>query len=461
MNKKIIILLSLVLLLFLSLTVYLSVFGVTKAKTFKKSVYNQRLYAEEQKVMRGTIYDKSGTVLAESRKEGEEIVRVYPYGKLYTHVIGYDSKTYGKTKIELSYNDYLSGGNELSKTINLMGAVSGKTPTGMDVILTVDHELQSYAEDVLGKKNGSIIVLEPATGAVRAMVSHPTFEPSSKALDNEWGTLTEGEDAPFVARAVSGLYAPGSTWKIVTAAAAIEQGLGEETFDDEGRVFIAGREYTNSHETSFGTLTLSEAFAASSNVVFALLGDRMGERGTDIYEQFLLGKDIRFDIPLATSYLANRKHMSKTDIASTAIGQGQLLVTPLYMTLVASIIASDGRMMEPYLVERVEKDGMRAYQAKPKGQRILEEDTARRIKDMMALCVSEGTGRSASVPGISVFGKTGTAQNETDQSHDWFVGFAENEAGQCVAVCVMLEYNGEGSNVSAAMAGRIFRKCFN
>lgn len=461
MNKKIIVLLSLVLTLFLSLAVYISVFGVTKAKTLKKSVYNQRLYAQEQKVMRGTIYDKNGTVLAESRAEGGENVRVYPYGKLYTHVIGYDSKTYGKTKIELSYNDYLSGANELAQTINLMTAVSGALPTGMDVTLTIDHELQSYAADVLGRKNGSIIVLDPATGAVRAMVSYPTFDPNPKAMADEWGTLTEREDAPFVARAVGGLYAPGSTWKIVTAAAAIEHGLGEETFEDEGSVFIGGREYTNSNGASFGSLTLREAFAVSSNVVFALLGDRMGTSGTDIYERFSLGRDIRFDIPLTTSYLSNQGHMGKTDIASTAIGQGQLLVTPLYMTMVASCIAQGGRMPEPYLVERVEKGNMRAYQAKTKSQRVISEDTAGRIRDMMALCVSEGTGKSASVSGLSVFGKTGTAQNETDKSHDWFIGFAENGAGDCAVVCVMLEYNGEGSGTSAAMAGRIFQKYFN
>ena len=149
--------------------------------------------------------------------------------------------------------------------------------------------------------------------------------------------------------------------------------------------------------------------------------------------------------------------MSTADVASTSIGQGRLMVTPLYMTMVGSVFANGGTMVKPYLVESIDKGNVNAYKAKRK---VLAEPVsayvAGEVKDMMASCVGEGTGGQANVSGLKVYGKTGTAQNETEKSHDWFVGFAENDEGESVTVCVMFEYNGQGSSVSARCAGKIF-----
>ncbi|MDP4132928.1 MAG: penicillin-binding transpeptidase domain-containing protein [Bacillota bacterium] len=458
-NKKIIILLVTVSALFLSLIVYLTLFGLFKAPEIEKSVYNQRSFKREESILRGTIYDRNGEILATSEvgKEGQK--RVYPYGSLYTHLIGYSSRTYGKSKLEQSFDKYLSGKDDVSTALTVVDAVSGKQKTGMDLYLTVDHKLQKYASDLLGNKNGAIIVMDPDTGAIRAMVSNPTFNPDADWLSKNWTSLTESNDSPFVARATSGLYAPGSTWKIVTACAAIEAGMENEKFKDEGKVIIGGKEYTNSKKRAYGKITLDQAFLHSSNVVFASIGDKLGQNGMKIYDRFLLGQKINFDIPVTVSGLSGGS-MSETDIASTAIGQGKLGVTPLYMLLVAASIENGGKIMQPYVVGEASRNNITGYKCQPGTiATAVDAATAKKVKDMMKLCVQKGTGTSARVSGLDVYGKTGTAQNETDKSHDWFAGFAEAPDGNKAAICVMLEYNGQGSSSSASIAGKVLSHC--
>ncbi len=458
MNRKIILLLTFIGVLFLSLAVYLSIFGVTKGEEMQKSVYNRRLNDSENEIERGKILDKNGLIIAESREKDGNMQRVYPYGKLYTHVLGYNSKIYGKSKIELAFDDYLSGRGEVGAALNIASAFSGDKKSGFDVTLTIDHKLQSYASDILGGRNGSIILMDGKTGAVRAMVSNPTFDPSEEYLEAHWEELSEREDSPFLSRATGGLYAPGSTWKIITAAKALEKGFEDEIFNDEGKIILGGREYINSKEKALGEIDLYMAFAKSSNVVFAKIGSEMGKDGLSVYSDFLLGEEIDFDIPLTKSYLADKvSKMSEVDIASTSIGQGKLMVTPMYMTLIASSIASSGEIVKPYLVETIDKGEFNVYSAKQKVlTRAISKENADKIKEMMALCVSEGTGGAANIGGgIKVCGKTGTAQNESDKSHDWFVGFGENLEGEISVICVMLEYGGVGSGEASYMAGKM------
>ena len=443
--------------LFMTMVVYLSVFGVTEAKKLEKSVYNQRLSDKENQIQRGSIYDKNGVLLAESKAENGKRVRVYPYGSLYTHLIGYNSEIYGKSKLELSYNEYLTGESAIGTAMNIASAVTGEEKRGMDLVLTVDHRLQKYSSDVLGNKKGCIIVMDAESGGIRAMVSKPTFEPGEPKLSEGWGGLTERDDSPFLARATGGLYAPGSTWKTVSAVPIIEKGLENEIFNDEGKITVGGREYQNSKEKAYGEITLKEAFYKSSNVYFAKMGSSMGKEALSVYDEFLLGKNIDFDFPLTDSVLSDKiSKMSETDIASTSIGQGKLMVTPLYMTMIASSVANGGEMILPYLVEKAGRGNVKAYEGRRKVlANPIDTETSEKLKEMMALCVSEGTGRAASVSGIKVYGKTGTAQNETDKSHDWFIGFAENDEGEKSVICVMLEYNGVGSSEAASMAGRV------
>lgn len=443
--------------LFMAMAVYLSVFGVFKAEELEKSVYNQRLSDRENQIERGTIYDKDGIVLARTSLSENGGERIYPYGDLYTHVIGYNSKMYGKSKLELSFNEHLSGESAVGTAMNIASQAMGEVKKGLDLTLTIDHDLQKYSSDVLGNKKGCIIVMDAYSGKIRSMVSKPTFNPSEPYLSEGWGDLAEREDSPFLSRATAGLYAPGSTWKIVTSAAIIENGLEEEMVLDEGKIILGGREYKNSKEKEYGEIGLDVAFPESSNVYFAKLGSMMGKNGLSIYKDFLLGESLSFDIPIADSLLMDKvSSMSEADIASTSIGQGKLMVSPFYMCMVASSIANKGEMVMPYMVEKAGRGPVISYEGKRNVIATpIKEETADKITELMALCVEEGTGAGARVPGLSVYGKTGTAQNETDNSHDWFLGFAENEEGEKTIICVMLEYNGVGSSEAASMAGRV------
>jgi peptidoglycan glycosyltransferase len=321
----------------------------------------------------------------------------------------------------------------------------------------MDHDLQKDSSEFLGNKKGCIIVMDAYSGKIRAMVSKPTFNPSEPYLSETWGDLTEREDSPFLSRATAGLYAPGSTWKIVTSAAIIENGYEEEMVLDEGKIILGGREYKNSKEKEYGEIGLDVAFPESSNVYFAKLGSIMGKKGLSVYKNFLLGESLSFDIPIADSLLMDKvSSMSEADIASTSIGQGKLMVSPFYMCMVASSIANKGEMVMPYMVEKAGRGPVISYEGKRNVvANPIKGETADKIAELMALCVEEGTGAGAKVPGLSVYGKTGTAQNETEKSHDWFLGFAENDEGEKTVICVMLEYNGVGSSEAASMAGRV------
>lgn len=461
MNKKIIVLLTFISALFLSLAIYLSVFSIVEAPKLKESVYNQRLN-DETKILRGSIYDKNGVILAKSEEVEGEIKRIYPYGSLYTHIIGYSNKTYGKTNLELSYNNYLLAKDDLSSALSVTSSIFGETDgqRGFDLYLTIDHKMQTYAKDILKGKNGSIIMLD-SDGAVISMYSNPTFDPSGEELMLNFKALSEDETSPFLSRATQGLYAPGSTWKILTSAMAIEEGLDGETFNDEGKIILGGREYQNFDGKEYGEITLGEAFSKSSNVVFASLGAKMGKDGLSIYDRFLLGKDLKFDIPIEKSVLAdNINKMSEADIASTSIGQGKLMVTPLYMAMVGSAIANDGEMVMPYLVSYAKNGSFRVKEAKREViANPISAEVSAKIKEMMRLSVTDGTSANANLIDCLVYGKTGTAQNETDKSHDWFLGFAE-KGDEKVTILVMLEYNGEGSYVSANLAKKMLSMYF-
>lgn len=451
-NQKILKVLLSMSCLFLLLIVYLTYFGLFKAETIAKSSYNQRLWQKEDSVLRGKIYDRKGTVLAYSTMRNTTQTRVYPFGNVYTHIIGYNSRTYGKSQLELRYNSYLSGDNDLSAVFGIADLFKGEDKEGASIKLTIDNELQQAAQAALKNRNGAIVMINPENGEVRAMASSPTYQPDAGALEENWGGLSEDENAPFLSRATGGLYAPGSSWKIITAAAAIEHGYTDKTFKDEGKILIDGKEFNNSKKKAYGKIDLSRAFAVSSNVVFASLGHEMGESAAlDIYSRFMLGKDIGFDIPLSTSKLSS-KSMTKTEVSSTAIGQGKLMVTPLYMALVVGTIANDGEMMQPYLVDSAElPNGIVAYNASPKViASPISNTTAHTVAEMMKECVLNGTGTAAKVSGLDVYGKTGTAENERLKSHDWFVGYAINHEGEKVCIAVILEYNGQGGGASCA-----------
>ncbi len=467
-NIKIIKVLISICLLFVVLMGYLTYFGMFMAPKYVLSSYNRRQQLEEDKVLRGSILDRNGIVLAKSEIKDEHQKRVYPYGNLYSQVIGYNSSVYGRALLELTYNNYLLGMDEYSKALNAF-SISGKTVrSGNSVYTTLDHSLQQLGEKLLEGKKGAIVAVDPKTGEVLALVSKPDYNPNEKSLEASWQDMTESEDSPFLPRATRGLYAPGSTYKVVTASLALENGLGGLKFDDRGKVVINGKTFSNDNEQVYGTIGLSDALTLSSNVFYSQLGVKLGEdQLKDMANRIGLNKELPFDITVSKS-LFPYKQMGETDMAAVGIGQGRLLVSPLHMALIASSIANNGVMMKPTLVSRVvSPKGFVIKENKPAElYKVMEPDTAAEVGQMMRQVVKEGTGKKAAIKGIEVAGKTGTAENELsihqkNKAHAWFIGYAPAE-DPAIAIAVVLEYEGRsGGTAAAPIAGKMISKYLN
>ena len=320
-------------LLFLLICGYLTLFVLSPPSEVENSPYDTRQWAAEQQQERGRFLDRKGVVLADNADDG---TRRYPYGSLYTHLIGYSSRTYGRTALESACNAQLLN-LQTGNISDVLGMLSTER-RGADITLTIDHDLQQYAATRLGNQRGAVIALDPATGAVLAMYSNPSFDPNLASLNENFSALAEDvENAPFLSRPLNGRYAPGSTFKVITAAAALENGLGDFAFSDtEETVEFDGLKIRNFGGAVYGELDLPTAFEKSSNTAFATLGQELGyARLLKTAEAFGFNKTAHFDL-LVSDPSAPKTVKNKGELAQTAIGQGNLLTTPLMMAQVAN-----------------------------------------------------------------------------------------------------------------------------
>lgn len=450
-NKRIIRVLVGIALLFLVLISYLLWFNMFKADEISTNPYNKRQWESELEVKRGDIYSQDGVLLAETEIDGDARNRIYPRGRLYSHIIGYYSQVYGKTQLEMTYDSDLIGKENIGITLN-------DIRSGNNLHLTIIDELQEYAYDQLDGRNGAIVAIEPTTGQVLAMVSLPDFDPMT--IEEDWSEMMEDEDSPFLARATQGLYPPGSTYKIVTAAGAYDNGMTDMTFNDNG-VFESGDVTVyNYGRESYGNIDLKRAFEVSSNYAFCTLGYELGAENVKLEaEKFGVNKDLSFDIPTSKSEIQYSR-MTDLDGALVSIGQGGLVMTPLHVALMGSAVANGGKMMKPYLVETITtENGTVIGQTRPSVMyESIGSACAEYIEDMMIGVIEDGTGTSAQLSGITVAGKTGTAENESEEDHAWFVGYAPAEQ-PTICVAVVLENDGgSGGRNAAPIARNVIRK---
>lgn len=443
-NKKIIRVLVVVSIMFLALVSYLLYFNMFSAEKVASNPYNKRQWEDERFVKRGSIYDRDGEVLAETIIDGDSRTRSYPKGHLYSHIIGYYSRVYGKSQLEMKYDKQLLGHGDINITFN-------ELRSGYDLNLTIDNDLQEYAYKQLDGRRGAIVAIEPETGKILAMVSYPDFDPSTDAVEKNWKDIVEREDSPLLARATGGLYPPGSTYKIVTAATAYNAGYSDKTFEDNGVFKQGGLKVSNYGGESYGTINVRKAFEVSSNFAFCTLGYELGAQNVkDAAEAFGVNKDIDTDIPVSKSRI-DYKRMTNEDAALVSIGQGQLLMTPLHVAMLGAAVANNGKMMKPYLVNTITtSSGLTLSTTKPTVFcQPMSAECASYMNGLMIDVVKEGTGKSAAISGITVAGKTGTAENENEKDHAWFVGYAPAEK-PTIAVAVMLENDGRSGGASAA-----------
>lgn len=456
-KKKIIHLLILISTMFLGLLTYLLYINMFKSEQISSNPYNMRQWDEETSVHRGDIYDVSGILLAETVKNNDGTLnRIYHKKNLYSHVIGYYSKVYGKSLLEREFDSILNGRGDISLNIS-------DIKKGFNINLTIDNKIQEAAYKALDGRKGAVVAMHPKTGEIYAMVSLPDFDPNSYSLESNWNDIVENVDSPLINRAISGLYPPGSTFKIVTSVAAFESGATDRVFEDKGKFELDGLVVNNYNNESFGKITFNDAFKFSSNQVFCTLGAELGgEKLTDIAERFGIGQARDFDIETSESTIGYKKLTDK-DCALLAIGQGKLLVSPLDMLLICSTIANNGDTVKPYLVSSATKEsGTVVYKSIKKSLGTpISSECASFLKELMVETVKSGTGKNAGLSNVIVAGKTGTAENEKEKAHSWFVGFAPAEDPQ-IAISVILENDGgSGGSTAAPVAKKVFNAFFN
>lgn len=455
---------SLVAVLMLALTVNLTWVQAITAESLSNNPANTRGLAAEARQERGAIISADGVVLADSVKSGEVYTRRYPQGSLAAHMLGYYSVTYGRAGVEAAANDALTGRRSFSSFTEAIESAAGLAVPGNDVHLTIDSRVQAAAEAALAGRRGACVVLDPRTGAVLAAASYPAYDPAS--VESAWTTLTgDSTAAPLLSRASMSLYPPGSTFKVVTLASALENGVASEDSRYEGpaSITIGGAPITNYGGTGYGTVDLRKATASSINTVYAQIAAQLGpERLVATSEDFGINAKPPLDLPAVASLMPEPDEMTQWETAWAGVGQpvgehespAGPQVTPLQMALIAAGIANDGVVMRPYVIDTVSDPTGRvlSYTAPRQWRLALDAATARRVNSLMVEVVAHGSGSRAAIPGVTVAGKTGTAEaGKSVETHAWFIAFAPAEQPR-VAMAIVLENAGVGGTVAAPAA---------
>lgn len=450
--------------LFALLVANLTLIMVVQADDYRNMPGNNHTLAREAKTERGTISTYDGTVLARSEKQADGTYeRVYPAGDLASHVVGYASTRYGTSGIEAAYNETLKGQQNFASWTDVLNSLAGINAPGNDIVLTLNSKIQQAAQDALAGEVGACVVMDPETGAVLALASSPTYAAQDvEALIQQAAEGGGESSSELYNRATQALYAPGSTFKMVTLATALQDGVAtEETlYDSPAEMDIGNAPVSNVNDNDYGTISLARATEVSSNTVYGQLGVQIGaERLVSGAERFGFNESIDFDLPLATSLMPDPDEMTEWETAWAAAGEpvgthespAGPQATVLEMAMVGSAIANGGTMMQPYLVDGIyNANGERSYTGQPtKLMQAIDEGTAERVLDVLKGVVTDGSGAAAAVEGVSVAGKTGTAERGDGTADSWFVGIAPAENPR-VVVAIVIEKGDSGEGAQKA-----------
>ena len=444
---------------------------------------NPRLAEEAQRVVRGKLLARNGEALAQSRVTDDGVVREYRNPGVAA-VTGYHSLRYGNSGIEERFDDYLRGARSVDPFSAFADQLFHRRTVGSDVVLTIDARVQQEAVDALGGEPGAVVALDPKTGAVLALASAPTFDPGN--LDKAWASLVDNPGRPLFNRATQSAYTPGSTFKVVTAAAALDLGLVDPNvpFRCTTPISIDRLSIDCRNHAHLPTVNYREAFAWSCNRTFGLTGLELGtgrlqladdlrapypwqggidgsaRRLEEYAERFKFGQPIPFELPVARSQLKGDTQWYPSLLAQTSFGQGELSATPMLMALSAATIANGGVVPKPSLALEARAPSGAVTRLFDGGNlgRAIKPETAATMNEMMVLSVDTAYAQPARIPGVKVGGKTGTAEaGETGSTpHSWFVGYAPADNPR-VAVAVILENRGSGTDFATPAAQRVMR----
>lgn len=442
---------------------------VIKASEYQDMPSNNHTINKARFIKRGSIITADGLTLAESIQQADgTYARSYPNGNLAAHVVGYYSQQYGTMGIENTQNDTLTGSKDYSSWQNALNSLAGISEPGNSVQLTIDSRIQRAAEQALAGRVGAIVALDPRSGAVLAWASAPTFDNTNIQAAIEAANASGGADTSMYDRATLALYTPGSTFKVLTLASALENGLAtlDTTYDSPGRMEIGGADVVSIGERGHGKISLAKAFALSSNTVFGQVADGLGaEKLVATARAFGYGQQLGLDFTTAASVMPNLEEMTEWELAwagaGQPVGQGHTpgpQATVMQNALMAATIANNGIAMNPYVVSQIlAPDGtvLKTTRGHSLGQAV-GSGTAEQVKQAMLDVVQNGTGSAAAIAGVKVAGKTGTAETNNANANSTFVGFAPYDT-PTVAIAVVIEQNAKGEESAAAVGGQVLR----
>jgi peptidoglycan glycosyltransferase len=449
------------LLLFVALLVNANVVQFADAKNLRDKPGNTRTLYAQYDHKRGDIVTSTGTTVASSTPTSDSLkyLRTYSAGPMYAPVTGFYSIVYGKTGIEDAENSILAGTDDRLFVRQLTNLITGRTPQGGSALLTIDPVLQKAAYQGLAGRKGAVVAIDPSTGAILALVTSPSYDPNRLSSHNtdqikqSWADLLADPANPMLDRALSQTYPPGSTFKLVTAAAALSSGQYNPQSQLPAPNVLPYPNSSKSLENYAGetcgngkTTTLIDALTISCNTAFGALGDALGQDALR-KQADAFGFDSSFSIPMKSATSVFPANLDDAQTIQSAIGQYDVRATPLEMAVIAATIANGGTLMKPYLVKQLVGPDLAVIDTtKPTVIRqAVSAQVAAQLTQMMESVVDHGTGTTARIPGVKVAGKTGTAENaEGKPPHAWFVSFAPADAPK-VAVAVVVE-NGGGVN---------------
>lgn len=449
---------------------------VIHADVLKADPLNPRPALSERGKERGLMVTIDGVVVAESiidPADPRSYVRSYPEGELFAHVVGYNSFAVGNSALENAYGPELRSKRDLTIS-DLLSVILGRDLRPQSLELTVNASLQKAAFDALAGQAGAVVAMDPRTGAILAAVSTPSFDPElllGADADANWAKLLADPDRPLSDRATKEIYAPGSTFKTIVTATALDTGTaGPETrFPDPVEFPLPGStatitNYTGNACNDGDSVTLLRAFVRSCNTTFAALSINLGAEEIGITADAMgFNERVPFDwsLPISVFPVADLVD-DPAALAQSGIGERDVRASPLQMAMVAASVANGGITPQPFLVNRIfDADGETVEGTTPSALgRAMAPATATVLAQMMERVVTEGTGRLAAVPNVRVAGKTGTATGTGDLPNPWFIGFAPIEA-PTIAVAVLVEGGGSvgesatGGSVAAPIASQI------
>ena len=454
--------------LFAVLVTNLTYIQVVKASDYQEMPSNNHTIQKARYIKRGSIITSDGQTLAESVQQADgTYARSYPNGNMAAHVVGYYSQQYGKTGIESSQDETLTGSEDYSSWQNAINSLAGMTQPGNSVQLTIDSRIQTAAQDALGARRGAVVVLDPRTGAVLAWASSPTYDNTNpEAAVN--AANQDGANSSMYDRATQALYTPGSTFKVVTLSSALENGVAtlKSAYSAPATAQFGGAEVTNDGKAEYGRVSLQRAFAVSSNTAFGQVAIDLGAGAlVSTARAFGYGQELGQDFKTTASIMPDPADMGEWELAWAGAGQpvghGHTpgpQTTIMQNAVMAAAIANGGIAMNPYVVaQTLSPDGavVSTTQSRSLGQAVSAQ-TAEQVKQAMLSVVEEGSGTAASVSGVKVAGKTGHAEASSNQTNSTFVGFAPYDT-PTLAISVVIEDIKNDDYTAANVASIVLR----